>query len=161
MPHTNRRKKNTPAKRLEVTDDDGWTTVTTTNQMYWKRRPKPTFVGILSSEEAESFWKSTPEKGATIDKVTLKWEKAQEQWKASESCRTLLSLLQERVLREDVEVDRCFIFGSGSFCGSAVAYVHRNHVALHQLAVIKSIQSTIGEQHGCCRRARANATKKR
>jgi len=147
MPHTSRRKKSAPAKRLEVTDDDGWTRVTTTNRE--KRGPRATGDPISVSSGNESFWKTTPEKGASAGKIKQAYERTQEQWRESGSCKALVSLLQEKVLLESVEIDRCFVFGSGSFCGLRQGWISRKHSALCQLAVLKNIQTTIGEPGGC------------
>lgn len=140
MPHTSRRKKHVPTKRLEVTDDDGWTRVTTNN----RERRGLRAIGNVSSGSG-SFWQTTPEEGASAEKIRQEYERTQEQWKASDSCRALVSLLQEKVLPENVEIDRCFIFGSGSFCGLRQGWISRKHSALCQLAVLKSIRGTIGE----------------
>ena len=143
MPHTSRRKKHTPAKRLEVTDDDGWTRVTTTDRE--RRGPRAIGSPVCLSSGNESFWRTTPEEGASAEKTRQEYERTQEQWKASDSCRALVSLLQEKVLPENVEIDRCLIFGSGSFCGLRQGWISRKHSALCQLAVMKSIHGTIGE----------------
>ncbi|KAK5942131.1 hypothetical protein PMZ80_006085 [Knufia obscura] len=143
MPHTSRRKKNAPTKRLEVTGDDGWTRVTTTNLQ--RRGPKAigSSAGLIPLHE-----KTTPEKGATVEKISREYEKIQEQWTASESCTALVSLVQGKVLPENVEIDRCLIFGSGSFCGLRQGWISRKHSAMCQLAVVKSIQKTIEEKSG-------------
>jgi len=148
MPHTSRRKKHAPPKRLEVTDDDGWTRVTTTNPP----RRGPRAIGssgrLLSSQE--NSLRTLAEKGATAEKIRQEYEKVQEQWKASDSCKALVSLLQDKVLPENLEIDSCLIFGSGSFCGLRHGWISRKHSAMCQLAILRSMQSTMGQTSGYC-----------
>lgn len=142
MPHTNRRKKTAPIKRLEVTGDDGWTRVTTTDSQ--RRGSKPTGCSASLLPRHETGWKTVPETRATVETVKQEYEKVREQWSTSDSCKTLASLLQEKVLPEDVDIDSCLIFGSGSFCGLRQGWISRKHSAMCQLAVLKGMQSTIG-----------------
>jgi len=143
MPHTSRRKRNAPTKRVEVTDDDGWTRVTTTNQE--RRRPIAVENSATLLQTQERGWKTTPEKGATVEKLKQDYKRVQTQWTESDSCRALVSLMQEKVLLEDGEWDRCLIFGSGSFCGLRQGWILRKHTSMCQLAVLQTMQSTIGK----------------
>jgi len=159
MPHTSRRKRNTPTKRVEVTDDNGWTRVTTTNQE--RRRPTAIENSAILLQAQECGWKTTPEKGATVEKLKQDYKRVQTQWIESDSCKALVALMQDKVLPEDAEWDRCLIFGSGSFCGLRQGWILRKHTSMCQLAVLQTLQSTIGKSRQLLTVPAANVVQKR
>ena len=159
MPHTSRRKRNTPTKRVEVTDDNGWTRVTTTNQE--RRRPTAIENSAILLQAQECGWKTTPEKGATVKKLKQDYKRVQTQWIESDSCKALVALMQDKVLPEDTEWDRCLIFGSGSFCGLRQGWILRKHTSMCQLAVLQTLQSTIGKLRQLLTVPAANVVQKR
>lgn len=143
MPHTShRRKKKTPNKRVEITDEDGWTRITTTNTD--QRAPKPVLPYSPSLETLGGQFRTVPESGASVEKIKMAYVAHEQQWLASESCKALVRVLKEQVLADGSHVDACIIFGSASFCGVWQGWKERTTTALIQLAVLKTLQSTIG-----------------
>lgn len=145
MPHTSHRKKKQPiAKRVEVTDDDGWTRVTSTNRD--QQVPRRTDVqGALTDSDG---WQTTPEDGATVERTQEEYARIEQKWKDSDACKALTALLQERVLIHGRRVDKCIIFGSASFCGLRKGWISMKTAAMGQLAAFKTMHTIIGEALG-------------
>lgn len=140
MPHTSRRKKERPNKRVQVEDDDGWTRVTTTHRI-----PNTTPAQAAYYEEFSNGHKRpVDEAGTTVQRKTEQYRKVEEGWLASEACQALQGVIREKLIAERLELNACFVFGTGSFCGVIDGWIARHDVALCQLAVLLSIRRTIG-----------------
>lgn len=137
MPHTTRRKLRRPTKRVEVTDEDGWTRVTTTKSQHREQRAR-TRAAIVPDPS-----QTIVEPGATIGKIKNEYQKAKAQWQESESCKVLEEAIANRALQNGISIDKCFMFGSGSFSGLRMGWISRQGVALCQLAVLDTIGDVI------------------
>lgn len=142
MPHTSHRKKKSVHKRVEVTDEDGWTRVTSTNAQ--RRAPRSAATSAIKEGLA---YESPPEKGTTVEKIRARYNEIETQWQSSDACRSLVVCLQHRVPTEALQVDRCIIFGSGSFCGLRQGWIKGDTASLCQLAVLSTLRTTIGEYY--------------
>ena len=154
MPHTNRKKKPTHSKRVEIEDSDGWTRVTKTSTMANLKRPSVAEVDNMDIREpvelGEPVW---PEHeipyDASVEKAMARYKFLAERWLASESWSVLKLELESKDLRSDNPIASCILFGSGSVSGWFRGWVERHDVALTQIAVFKSIVDLITEwQHG-------------
>lgn len=135
MPHSSRKKKPTASKRREITGEDGWTRVT---------KGLSSRLQSLSLVEGSGHNETVPSKGSTIEKLIIKYESIETLWLASESCKILVALLEDRVFTDGLQIDCCVMYGSGSFCGLVREEVERRAVALCQLAVFKTLQRSMG-----------------
>lgn len=142
MPHTSHKKKKQPiTKRVAITDEDGWTRVTTTNHNRQAPRQAEPSEGPIDAEA----WKTTPEEGATADKIREDYTQIEKKWKDSDACEALTTLLKQRVLIDGRHVDKCIMFGSASFCGLREGWISMKTAAMSQLAAFRSMHGTIGE----------------
>lgn len=142
MPHTShRKKKQSIAKRVEVTDEDGWTRVTSTN----RDQQTPKRIDAAELPIAADVWKTIPEDGATAVKIREDYTHIEKRWQDSEACEALTTLLRQRVLLDERRIDKCIMFGSGSFCGLREGWISMKTAAMSQLAALKSMHSTIGK----------------
>lgn len=155
MPHTSSKKKrNDGRKRAEVTDDDGWTRVTTKFQANDCLEPHAVNGHDYSpsrnpSQEPYGHPIVTPGRleappGASVKTITQNYEKAKKLWLASKSFTALQSALRSR-LDPARKIRSCTIFGSGSFCGLRQGWIGRHEVALIQIAVFASAIEIIGK----------------
>ena len=133
-----RKKKFMTNKRTEVIDEDGWTRVTTTG----KRHPAAVKSDALN---VSTDLRTVPQPGSNVQKVLKSFEKSIATWSGSESCTVLDNILISKILQNDVRIDKCLIFGSGSFCGLSRGWISRHSVALQQLAIFCKVRDTIGE----------------
>lgn len=142
MPHTSRRKNKQQPKRVEVVDEDGWTRITTTDGGRHAPRPGRSQTSLLGLVNGG---RTVPEAGVTLESLSREYRTIRDQWLASTSCQALKTLLVDRVLRDDVQIDRCIVFGTGSFSGLREGWISRRQVAMCQLAVLQTMKETIGE----------------
>ena len=166
MPHTNRKKKNSrPPKRQQITDEDGWTRITSTRPS----KMAPPFpddnidAWITTSpydEHSDSEmpfdpllrrnWNDPAHRApaeATSGKVQKLFESIQPMWLASESFKKLSQALSN-ILGKDHKTSTCVIFGSGSFSGLRHNWIGRHDVALLQVAVFLSVVKAIEQVEG-------------
>lgn len=142
MPHTSHRKKKQPiTKRVEVTDEDGWTRVTTTNH----NRQAPRRADPSEAPIDPGTWKTTPERGATADKIREDYTLIEKRWEDSDACAALTTLFKQQVLTDGRRVDKCIMFGSASFCGLREEWISMKTAAMSQLGAFRSMHGTIGE----------------
>lgn len=141
MPHTSHRKKKQPVtKRVEVTDDDGWTRVTSTN----RDQQVPRRTDVQGALTTSGDWQTTPEEGATAEKTRDEFAQIEKRWKDSDACKALSVLLKEQVFTDGRRIDKCIIFGSASFCGLRKGWISMKTAAMGQLAAFKTMHTIIG-----------------
>lgn len=142
MPHTKHKKRKQTSKRIEVTGEDGWTRVTNTNTA--RRTPKSLPFATSHLDGSENPWRTVPEEGATKEKLRAKYDEIERQWLASDSCKALTTLLGDRIRAGGLQVDKCIVFGTSSFCGLRLGWIKNDVNAMCQLAVLRTMQVTIG-----------------
>lgn len=149
MPHTSRRKKDQGSrKRIEITDEDGWTRVTTSDVN--QRAPRPFDASAaLEKRYAETYCDHRYEPsevvaGRTIEETEKQYKRYEKRWLDSASCEAL-----GKCLREDVDenvlkqIDKCLVFGTGSYSGTVRGWIDRFDVAMIQLAVFIFVVDSI------------------
>ena len=135
MPHASRKKNQGPKKRLQITDDSGWTHVTkgtakqkrqqtSTNWSYLHKGLRPTEIprGLSLQEVVESFSRYT------------------KTWRESLCLKNLETLLKDQVLVSDIRVTNCVCLGLGSLTGG---YDTEN--SFYELAALVSILEILGQ----------------
>lgn len=122
-------------KRLQVTDDLGWTHITkgTTKQRY---RQKPT---VWSSSSDELKPTDIP-RSLTLHEVTDSFDRCTKIWKASSSLKNLRTLIKDDVLTSNIEITNCVCLGLGSFTGG-----DRTETSFYELAAMVSILEILGQ----------------
>lgn len=129
MPHTSRKKRpRGPQKRLEITDDSGWTHITkaTTSQ-----RLRGSLLPGASIEHAFL----SPPAGSNIEKVRVSFDGYLNAWGSSDCFRNLRRVLLQSVLSSRaVIIERCVCLGLGSFTAGMTV-----DASLWELAALVSV----------------------
>ena len=162
MPHTNRKKKSSRVKRVEVKDEDGWTRVTKTSTSHTMTNSRPLQQNGDSNEPLREpqVYDSDPMEhiipdGASVDKAIDRYKILEQCWLSSESWSVLRIALTDTIHLSAQPVSNCVLFGSGSVTGSFRGWIERHDVALTQIAVFKSVVNTIATIQGQSRPAYA------
>ncbi|KAE8144204.1 hypothetical protein BDV25DRAFT_171939 [Aspergillus avenaceus] len=141
MPHSNRRKK-PPQKRLEVTDPNGWTHVTTSGRN--ARRALRTPHQDSASPETPHPQILAPAEAPpqlTIADLQAQFHLYQRKWEASESW----AVVRGAVSKQTKPVDRIVCIGLGSPSGFLKGgWVDRRSVSMYQLAGLVGVMGVIG-----------------
>jgi hypothetical protein len=166
MPHSTRTKRQNPLtqKRLQVTDDDGWTHVTTGgNARRTMRGTKGSKKGTFSSDrtgvttaaqDIESGPVLSPAEAParlTLEDLQAQYATHRDTWTGSETWNKLEKFLNERVqAAQDASsglgaVDRIVCIGLGSPSGFLRdGWVDRRSVSMYQLAALERIKKRLG-----------------
>ncbi|KAJ5649921.1 uncharacterized protein N7484_003644 [Penicillium longicatenatum] len=166
MPHSTRTKRQNPLtqKRLQVTDDDGWTHVTTGgNARRTMRGTKGPKKGTSSSDrtgattaaqDIESGPVLSPAEAPgrlTLEALQAQYATHRDTWTGSETWNKLEKFLDERVQSAQDEfsglgaVDRIVCIGLGSPSGFLRdGWVDRRSVSMYQLAALERIKKRLG-----------------
>lgn len=160
MPHTSRRKRaSVPAqKRLQVTDDDGWTHVTSGSNvrraMRTARAPNPQSDNADKEKDTQSqepvLGPAEAPARLTLDELQTQYTAHRERWVDSETWKTLTRHLaeqmrgRERMASRDEAVrgpvDAIVCIGLGSPSGFLRdGWVDRRTVSMYQLAALDCI----------------------
>ncbi|KAG7008462.1 hypothetical protein G7Y79_00005g016030 [Physcia stellaris] len=137
MPHTSRKKLRGPKKRLEFTDDSGWTHVTkgTLKQKHaLQYAPSSTGHEILSPTAIP--------RGLNIQDVSTSFEKHMRIWKDSSCLQRLRVIFQNSVLASNTSITNCVCLGLGSFTGGKFP-----ETSFFELAALVTILDILGEKH--------------
>ena len=134
MPHTSRKKQQGPKKRLQITDDAGWThiTKTTNKQKYtlqsasWSKQLSPTQIP----------------RGITTQDVLVSLNKYMAIWKDSSCFSKLKILLRDIVLSSNTEITSCVCLGLGSFSGGKFP-----ETSFFELAALVSLLEILSQKH--------------
>ena len=146
MPHTSHKKKATPRKRQNVVDQDGWTRVTSKPPILPHQYSSEVDMRPLTKEEVKDKWKPlAPAPDASLEELRGKYLTIEKAWKRTGSYKLLTKLLRAKLNQWGYHIDKCVLFGSGSFSGLREGWIDRSHVALFQLAVFISIVDFIGK----------------
>ncbi|KAJ5524771.1 hypothetical protein N7494_011421 [Penicillium frequentans] len=165
MPHSTRTKRPSPLtqKRLQVTDDDGWTHVTTGGNarrtVRGTKGSKKTSslhgAGAMAmTEDVESDPVLSPAEAPgrlTLEELQAQYAAHRDTWTGSETWNKLEKVLDERAqLAQDESsglgaVDRIVCIGLGSPSGFLRdGWVDRRSVSMYQLAALERIKEKIG-----------------
>jgi hypothetical protein len=164
MPHTSRRKRPTAStqKRLQVTDDDGWTHVTSSNNVRRVLRGTRTKANeqasnaqpiaqdsseVNASAEAELVLGPAEAPGRlTLEELQTQYRGYREKWITSETWTRLEAQLGERIAstHNSAPVDAIVCVGLGSPSGFLRSgWVDRRSVSMYQLAALETIAQWI------------------
>ncbi|KAJ5913349.1 hypothetical protein N7504_002232 [Penicillium tannophilum] len=165
MPHSTRTKRPSPLtqKRLQVTDDDGWTHVTTGGNARRtvrgtkgsKKTSSSDRAGAIATTEAvESDPVLSPAEAPgrlTLEELQAQYAAHRDTWTGSETWKKLEKVLDERAqLAQDESsglgaVDRIVCIGLGSPSGFLRdGWVDRRSVSMYQLAALERIKERLG-----------------
>ncbi|KAJ5397569.1 hypothetical protein N7509_005682 [Penicillium cosmopolitanum] len=153
MPHSSRKKRNpvSAQKRLEVTDDDGWTHVTSgSNVRRVVRTTKARSDREANMVDETELVLSPAEAPArlTFEELEAQYRGYKERWVQSETWQKLRVELDQRIhdqetetLSQDLNVDGIVCIGLGSPSGFLRdGWVDRRAVSLYQLAALETIK---------------------
>ncbi|KAJ5324008.1 hypothetical protein N7476_002608 [Penicillium atrosanguineum] len=157
MPHTSRQKRtsNPAQKRLQVTSSDGWTHVTSSNNVRRVMRTSRVPSAAQAKEEEESILGPAEAPARlTFDDLQTQYAAHQDRWVESETWKTLSKLLAEQmrereriVLNDDTAwgpVDAIVCIGLGSPSGFLRdGWVDRRTVSMYQLAALDSMATQL------------------
>ena len=132
MPHTSRktRSKGHP-KRVQVTDEAGWTHVT--RGVASKRKRNSFFAGTRT--EGVPFGPAAVPPDLTFQNVTDKFERRLKSWQNSRCFNELRKILSQQVLvSKAIKIDRCVCLGLGSFTGGVTS-----EASIYELTALDSI----------------------
>ncbi|KAJ5134173.1 hypothetical protein N7526_005538 [Penicillium atrosanguineum] len=160
MPHTSRQKRtsNPAQKRLQVTSSDGWTHVTSSNNVRRVMRTSRVPSAAQAKEEEEESILGPAEAPArlTFDDLQTQYAAHRDRWVESETWKTLSKLLAEQmrereriVLNDDTAwgpVDAIVCIGLGSPSGFLRdGWVDRRTVSMYQLAALDSMATQLSQ----------------
>lgn len=167
MPHSNRKNRNpVPSqRRLQVTDNDGWTHVTSgSNVRRVVRTTKAQSAGEQVVQEGEVHSVLGPAEAPTrltFEDLVMQYKGYKEKWVVSETWQTLKAQLVQRILfhnrvaehlSQDTGtgvlptglVERIVCVGLGSPSGFLRdGWVDRRAVSMYQLAALETIKDTL------------------
>lgn len=137
MPHTSRKKHQGPRKRLEVTDDSGWTHVTKgTLKQKHALQYAPSFTCH------ENLSPTAIPRGLNVQDVSTSFEKHTRIWKESSCFQTLRAIFSNSILASNIRIKNCVCLGLGSFTGGRFP-----ETSFFELAALVSILDILGEKH--------------
>lgn len=139
MPHTRRKQKPTIKKRKEVQGEDGWTHVTNT-----AREPPQAFPQIDDANVVYRDYQPEPVLGTTVESLRAQYQSIKGQWQESEAFKVLRKLVYTQA-QSSGKIDKCIVYGTGSFSGLHSGWIDYRDVALCQLAVLETILETLGK----------------
>lgn len=167
MPHSTRTKRPSPLaqKRLQVTDDDGWTHVTTGGNARRTMRGTKGSKQTSSADRAGAGATATTEDiesepvlslaeapgRLTLEELQAQYAAHRDTWTGSEMWKKLERILDERVqLAQEISsglgaVDRIVCIGLGSPSGFLRdGWVDRRSVSMYQLAALEKMKERLG-----------------
>ena len=137
MPHTSRKKHQGPRKRLEVTDESGWTHVTKGNL-----KQKQALQCAPSSTSHENLSPTAIPRGLNVKDVSASFEKHMKIWNDSSCLQTLRDIFQNSILASNIRITSCVCLGLGSFTGGNFP-----ETSFFELAALVSFLEILGEKH--------------
>ncbi|KAJ5665509.1 uncharacterized protein N7477_007957 [Penicillium maclennaniae] len=155
MPHTSRQKRPsaTAHKRLQVTSSDGWTHVTSSNNVRRVMRTSRVPSEARAKEEPTLGPAEAPAR-LTFDDLQTQYMAHRERWLESETWKTLSKLLVSQIRERERKtftdeavqgsVDAIVCIGLGSPSGFLRdGWVDRRTVSMYQLAALDSIATQL------------------
>jgi hypothetical protein len=162
MPHTSRKNRPTAStqKRTQVTDDDGWTHVTSSNNVRRVLRGTRTKTSNEQDSNAQPIVQDSSETNApeaelvlgpaeapgrlTLEELQAQYQGYREKWITSETWTRLEAQLKERNVSVSASIDAVVCVGLGSPSGFLRGgWVDRRVVSMYQLAALESIAEWI------------------
>lgn len=143
MPHSSRKKKPQQHKRLQVTDDSGWTHVSTSG-----KAPRQLLRTTHQADEASLLPAEAPAK-VTAEALGRQFESHRRRWEGSEACRVLGETLRRCARGKaaaEAAHDAIVCIGLGSPSGFLRGgWVDRRSVSMYQLAGLVSVVDWMSE----------------
>ncbi|KAL1970994.1 hypothetical protein VTN77DRAFT_2828 [Rasamsonia byssochlamydoides] len=155
MPHTARKYRNGPAhnKRVEITDESGWTHVTSTSLATSSRRGRKGFNAIRrdggGDGDGDDELRLRPAEAPprlSLAELKRQYEAHSNQWKSSLTWERLQRALQSQVRAVAKSLENVICIGLGSPSGFVRGgWVDRRSVALYQLAALVSVLDLLAQ----------------
>ncbi|WEW55962.1 hypothetical protein PRK78_001397 [Emydomyces testavorans] len=137
MPHSSRKRKSPPAKRIHVLDNDGWTHIT--NSKTTTARPRP------PKPEDQLTPAECPD-GLTFAKLREKYEWHRQRWIESQAWTAVKKVLEQELARFPGTIYNCVAVGLGSPSGLLRGgWVDRRSISMFQLAALESILGLLSQ----------------
>jgi hypothetical protein len=163
MPHTSRKNRPTAStqKRTQVTDNDGWTHVTSSNNVRRVLRGTRTKTSDEQDSNTQPIVQDPSETNGsgeielvlgpaeapgrlTLEELQAQYQGYREKWITSETWTRLETQLRERIVSASAQVDAVVCVGLGSPSGFLRGgWVDRRVVSMYQLAALESIAQWI------------------
>ncbi|KAL8795455.1 MAG: hypothetical protein Q9195_002044 [Heterodermia aff. obscurata] len=134
MPHTSRKKKPGQSKRLQITDDHGWTHISKATD-----RSKYQLQYSFSDEKLSP---TAIPRGLTIRDVNTSFSRTLKIWKDSSCLKKLQDGIKNTILTADIEITTCVCLGLGSLTGGKLP-----ETSLFELAALVTILESLGAKH--------------
>lgn len=158
MPHTSRthQKRTQTQKRLQLTDPDGWTHVTTNNNARRvQRSTKGTQASTAGDQNTEILFSPAEAPGRlTLSELQEQYAGHRGRWTESETwrgCQDVLAQQGENWKGDGESVERIVCIGLGSPSGFLRdGWVDRRSVSMYQLAALESIKVWIQSNGTYC-----------
>lgn len=148
MPHSSRKKPpHHQHKRLQVTDDSGWTHVTTSGKT--ARQVLRTTAAHPQDDPAQpgSFVPAEAPSKLTAKTLRQQLESYRQRWENSDTCKVVTETLRAR--RRPSGHDAVVCIGLGSLSGLLRGgWVDRRNVSMYQLAGLASVVDCISKSFG-------------
>ncbi|OQD80350.1 hypothetical protein PENANT_c036G00622 [Penicillium antarcticum] len=157
MPNTSRRTKR-PPKRTQVTDENGWTHVTSGGNVRRVMRSRPDSTGTSDPSFEPVLAPAEAPARLTITQLQTQFREHSEKWEGSETWVKLAGVLEKKLRERGSEqpsgtsqsepasgpVDAIVCIGLGSPSGFLRdGWTDRRSVSMYQLAALVSIKDTI------------------
>ena len=134
MPHTSRKKRPGQKKRIQTTDDQGWTHVSKgTNRSKYQRR---------YSFSDEKLSPTAIPRGLTIQDVNISFNRCLKIWINSLCLKKLQDSIKDTILASDIEITSCVCLGLGSLTGGKFP-----ETGFFELAALVTILEFLNEKH--------------
>lgn len=141
MPHGSRKKRLQPQKRLQVTDDDGWTHITTGGNARRTQRK-----AASSSSVSTPLLPAEAPRNLTLEALATQFAAHRARWEGSAAWNTVEGMLRARTRPgRDETINAIVCIGLGSPSGFLKGgWVDRRSVSLYQLAAVVCIRDFYG-----------------
>ena len=133
MPHTSRKKRSGQEKRLQITDDHGWTHVS-------KGSHKSNYQPQYSFGDEKLSPTAIPP-GLTIRDVSTSFDRYLKLWTRSSCLKKLQDGFRDTILASNIEITSCVCLGLGSLTGGKLP-----ETSFFELAALVTILEFLGEK---------------
>ena len=134
MPHTSRKKQPGQSKRLQITDDHGWTHISKATHRS-KIQPQYSF-------SDEKLSPTTIPRGLTIRDVNTSFNRYLKIWMNSSCLKKLQDAIKDTILTSNIKITSCVCLGLGSLTGGKLP-----ETSFFELAALVTILEFLGEKH--------------
>lgn len=137
MPHTSAKKRQGPRRRMQITDDSGWThiskgTIKQKHQLHSTTWP----------DRNEKLLPTAIPQGLTLRSVSSSFDRYTKLWKDSPCLKNLKTIIQDNILASDIEITNCVCLGLGSFAGGTFP-----ETSFFELAALDTVLELLRQKH--------------